>query len=196
MIVGATPSTDAQILQTADALYRRHSLRRVYYSAYSPIPHGDDRLPPEPPPLMREHRLYQSDWLLRFYGFEVSELTTSAEPNLPLTMDPKLAWAIRNRGRFPVDLNRAPREMLLRIPGLGVRNVERILQIRRHQQVRLDDLQKMRAPMRKIRPFVVTADHNPAASRIDHGDLAERVVTPHVQLELFSAASSARSGEV
>jgi len=196
MIVGATPSTDSQILQTADSLYRRHKLRRVYYSAYSPIPHGDDRLPPEPPPLMREHRLYQSDWLIRFYGFEVKELTGENEPNLPLSMDPKLAWALRNRGRFPVDLNRAPREMLLRIPGLGVRNVNRILQIRRHQKVRLDDLAKLRVSLRKTKPFVITADHDPDASRIDRGDLGARVVTPHVQLELFSAATSARSGEI
>ncbi|QOV90466.1 putative DNA modification/repair radical SAM protein [Humisphaera borealis] len=196
MIVGATASTDGQILQTADALYRRHRLRRVYYSAYSPIPHGDDRLPPEPPPLIREHRLYQSDWLIRFYGFGVNELTTAAEPNLSLEMDPKLSWALRNRDRFPVDLNKAPRELLLRIPGLGVRNVDRIIQIRRHQSIRLDDLAKLRAPMRRIRAFVITADHNPEALRIDRDDLAHRVVTPHVQLELFAAAGSARTGEV
>ena len=196
MIVGATPSTDAQILETASALYGRHQLRRVYYSAYSPIPHGDDRLPPAAPPLIREHRLYQSDWLVRFYGFRAGELTTPAEPNLSLAMDPKLAWALRHRGRFPVDLNKAPREMLLRIPGLGVRNANRILVIRRHQKIRLDDLAKLRVSLRKTKPFVITADHNPDALRIDHGDLSQRVVTPHVQLELFGAAMSARSGEV
>lgn len=196
MIVGATPSTDAQILSTASSLYNRHRLRRVYYSAYSPIPHGDDRLPPEPPPLVREHRLYQSDWLIRFYGFDATELTTTAEPNLPLAMDPKLAWAMRHRERFPVDLNRAPREMLLRIPGLGVRNVNRILQIRRHQRVRLDDLVKLRVSLKKTGPFVITADHNPATRRLDSSNLQDQVVTPHVQLELFSAATSARSGEV
>jgi putative DNA modification/repair radical SAM protein len=196
MIVGATPSTDTQILSTATSLYRRHQLRRVYYSAYSPIPHGDDRLPPEPPPLIREHRLYQSDWLMRFYGFEAQELTTSAEPNLPLDMDPKLAWALRHRARFPVDLNKAPREMLLRIPGIGVRNVNRILQIRRHQKIRLDDLTKLRVPLRKVKPFVLTADHNSDALRVDRGDLLQRVRNPQVQLELFGAATSARSGEV
>jgi putative DNA modification/repair radical SAM protein len=196
MIVGATPSTDAQILDTASSLYRRHGLRRVYYSAYSPIPHGDDRLPPEPPPLIREHRLYQSDWLVRFYGFEARELTTAAEPNLSLEMDPKLAWAMRHRGRFPVDLNKAPRELLLRVPGLGVRNVNRILQIRRHQKIRLDDLSKLRVALRKVKPFVLTADHNPDALRVDGADLLQRVRNPQVQLELFGAATSARTGEV
>jgi putative DNA modification/repair radical SAM protein len=198
MIVGATPSTDAQILQTASSLYGRHQLRRVYYSAYSPIPHGDDRLPPAAPPLVREHRLYQSDWLMRFYGFDAGELTTSAEPNLPLDMDPKLAWALRHRERFPVDLNKAPREMLLRVPGLGVRNVNRILVMRRHAAVRLDDLAKLHVPMKKVRPFVTVADHNPEALRIDRGDLRDRLAAPpqHQQLELFAAQTSARSGEV
>lgn len=196
MIVGATASTDAQILETASTLYSRHQLRRVYYSAYSPIPHGDDRLPPSAPPMVREHRLYQSDWLMRFYGFDVGELTTADSPNLSLEVDPKLAWAMRNRARFPVDVNKAPREMLLRIPGLGVRNVNRILTMRRHQGIRLDDLAKIRVPLRKTRPFIITADFNPEAMRLDRGDLNVRVATPFVQLELFSAATSARSGEV
>jgi predicted DNA-binding helix-hairpin-helix protein len=133
---------------------------------------------------------------MRFYGFRANELTTADEPNLSLAMDPKLAWAVRHRGRFPVDLNKASRELLLRIPGLGVRNVNRILVMRRHQRVRLDDLAKLRVSLRKVKPFVITADHNPDALRIDRGDLAARVVNPHVQLELFGAASSARSGEV
>jgi putative DNA modification/repair radical SAM protein len=195
MIVGATPSSDAAVLQTASDLYARHRLRRVYYSAYSPIPHGDGRLPPKAPPLVREHRLYQSDWLIRFYGFRAQELTTPAEPNLDLSLDPKLAWALRHRGLFPVDLNRAPRWKLLRIPGIGVRNVERILKIRRHHRVRLDDLHKLRVSLTKARPFVITADHNPDALRIDRGDLRSRVTTPDLQLELFQARGSALSGE-
>jgi putative DNA modification/repair radical SAM protein len=195
MIVGATPSSDATILQTASALYSRHKLRRIYYSAYSPIPHGDDRLPPDPPPLVREHRLYQSDWLMRFYGFKADELTTAASPNLSLEMDPKLAWALRHRERFPVDVNKASREMLLRVPGLGVRNVDRILMMRRHERIRLADLAKLRVPMRKSRPFLVTADYNPAARRIDSDGLPQLVKTP-VQLELFGAAETARSGEI
>ena len=196
MIVGATPSTDAVVLRTASDLYSRHRLRRVYYSAYSPIPHGDDRLPPAAPPLVREHRLYQSDWLMRFYGFGVDELTTPAEPNLDLSLDPKLAWALRHREVFPVDLNRAPRWKLLRIPGVGVRSVDRIIRTRRHYLIRLDDLRKLRVAVAKARPFVITADHNPEALRIDRDDLRSRVILPHRQLELFQAAGSALSGEV
>ena len=196
MIVGATPSSDALILQTAATLYGRHRLRRVYYSAYSPIPHGDDRLPPAAPPLVREHRLYQSDWLMRFYGFEAAELTTPTEPNLPLDLDPKLAWALRHRAQFPVDVNRAPRELLLRVPGLGVRNVDRILLMRRHGRIRMDDLSKLRVPLRRAMPFLLADGANPHARRIDSDRLATSVAPQNEQLELFSTAQSARSGEV
>lgn len=196
MIVGATLATDATILTNASRLYDRYSLRRVYYSAYSPIPHGDLRLPIKSPPLVREHRLYQSDWLMRFYGFDAEELTSRDQPNLDLEIDPKLSWALRHRASFPVDVNKAPREMLLRIPGVGVRNVQRILKIRRHHRIRLDDLRKLRVSVAKVRPFVLTDDHNPDALRIDRDDLRARVATPNRQLELFAAASSANSGEV
>jgi putative DNA modification/repair radical SAM protein len=196
MIVGATPSSDAAILETASTLYDRYRLRRVYYSAYSPIPHADGRLPGQPPPLLREHRLYQADWLMRFYGFDANELTTPDAPDLDLKLDPKLGWALRHRSFFPVDLNRAPKESLLRVPGLGVRSVMRILRIRRFHAVTLQDLVKLRVSLTKCRPFVLTAEHNPDALRIDRDDLAQRVAAPDRQLELFSAATSARSGEV
>jgi predicted DNA-binding helix-hairpin-helix protein len=195
MIVGATPGTDAQILNTASTLYRRHRLRRVYYSAYSPIQHVDDRLPNQGPPLVREHRLYQSDWLMRFYGFGVEELTTPQEPNLPLDIDPKLSWALRNRGEFPVDVNSAPRWKLLRVPGLGVRNVTRMLEMRRWRRLRLEDLRRLRVPLKKVRPFVLTEDFNPEALRIDQLHLGRRV-QPARQLELFEMARSATTGEV
>jgi predicted DNA-binding helix-hairpin-helix protein len=146
--------------------------------------------------LVREHRLYQSDWLMRFYGFDAGELTTTQSPDLELGVDPKLAWALRNRGFFPVDVNRAERWQLLRVPGLGVRNVERLLKIRRHQRVRLGDLQKLHMSLRKVKPFVVTADHNPEAGRIDRVDLRGRVMPVERQLELFETATSAMSGEV
>jgi putative DNA modification/repair radical SAM protein len=196
MIIGATPSTDAAIISTASELYDRHRLRRVYYSAYSPIPHADGRLPGKPPPLVREHRLYQADWLMRFYGFDPQELTTPTEPNLDLKMDPKLAWALRHREFFPVDLNRAPREALLRVPGLGVRNVKRILSIRRFHAIRLEHLVKLRISLTCCRPFVVVADHNPDAMRLDRDDLRARVVVRDRQLNLFDAATSAASGEL
>jgi putative DNA modification/repair radical SAM protein len=196
MIVGATPTPDATILATASALYRRHELRRIYYSAFSPIPHGDGRLPTRSPPLVREHRLYQADWLMRFYGFDAGELTTSREPNLDLQIDPKLAWALRHRAFFPVDVNRAAKHHLLRVPGLGVRNVNRILRIRRFHHVALEDLRKLRVPMQKVRPWVLTADFNPDALRVDRDDIRERIIRPDAQLDLFETATAARSGEL
>jgi putative DNA modification/repair radical SAM protein len=196
MIVGATQSSDATILQTASTLYAKQKLRRVYYSAFSPIPGSDTRLPAQPPPLVREHRLYQADWLVRFYGFGAHELTTTEHPNLDLKIDPKLAWALRHREFFPVDLNKASRPALMRIPGIGVRNVDRIVKIRRHRKLRLADLTKLRVSLPKTRPFVVAADHNPDAHRIDANDLPIRVAPKNEQLELFSAAASSWSGEV
>lgn len=196
MIVGATATPDATILSTADDLYKKHRLRRVYYSAFSPIPHGDTRLPIQPPPLVREHRLYQADWLIRFYGFDAKELTTADAPNLDLKIDPKLAWALNHRESFPVDLNRAARERLLRIPGLGVRNINRILQLRRHHRIRLDDLGKLRVSLTKVRPWIITADHNPDALRIDRADLRARITGGFEQLELFQSAVTARTGEI
>ena len=161
MIVGATPAKDRDILGQASSMYRAHRLRRVYYSAFSPIPSASSKLPLVAPPLVREHRLYQADWLMRFYGFDVSEITTEQEPDLPLGIDPKLAWALRHPQTFPLDLNEAPRELMLRVPGLGVRNVDRILHIRRWHRLVVADLTRLRVPLAKTLPFVVTADQVP-----------------------------------
>ena len=196
MIVGATPTPDAAILRTSSALYGQFNLKRVYYSAYSPIPFADQRLPSQQPPLVREHRLYQADWLLRFYRFGVDELTTPDAPNLDLTMDPKLAWALRNRQAFPVDLNKAGRGQLLRVPGLGVRTVERILSIRRFHRIRTEDLVKLHVPVKRVRPFVIVDDHNPDNLLIDGAGLRERVAPVQRQLNLFETATVARSGEL
>jgi putative DNA modification/repair radical SAM protein len=195
MIVGATPTPDAVILDTASNLYTRYKLKRVYYSAYSPIPSVDVRLPAKAPPLVREHRLYQADWLLRFYGFSVGELTPPEQPDLPLDMDPKLAWALRRREAFPVDVNRAPRELLLRVPGLGVRTVDRLLRIRRWHQVTLADLVRLRVPLGRAKPFLVTADHRPTLL-LDKARLGEWVRPQPTQLSLFSTATVARTGEL
>lgn len=196
MIVGATPASDRQILAAADRLYRSFDLRRVYYSAYSPIEHADGRLPAERPPLVREHRLYEADWLVRYYGFTPGELTTEELPDLPLDHDPKLAWALRNRHLFPVDVHKAARELLLRVPGLGVRNVERILQARRHGKITLADLGRLRVPLRRCAPFLLTADpaHRPARE-LDRLALVERVRPPR-QLALFEARAAATTGEL
>lgn len=196
IIVGATASPDAAILSTSSQLYQKHRLRRVYYSAFSPIPHSDSRLPLQNPPLIREHRLYQADWLMRFYEFDVNELTTDDSPNLDLSIDPKLAWALRNRKHFPVDVNRAGKHQLLRVPGLGVRNVMRILQVRRHHRLRLDDLARLRLSITKVRPWILTEDFNPEALRIDRTDLLQRIKPANQQLELFAASTSAVTGEV
>lgn len=196
MVVGATPTPDADVLQTASSLYRQQKLRRVYYSAFSPIPHADARLPGQSPPLLREHRLYQADWLLRFYGFDVNELATEADRNLSLDVDPKVAWALANRDRFPVDVNQAPREMLLRIPGIGVRNVDRILKIRRHHKVTLADLKKLRVSLKTASAFIIVADHNPACRNLDRLDLRQKLAPEWVQPSLFDAQASAITGEV
>jgi predicted DNA-binding helix-hairpin-helix protein len=195
MIVGATEASDATILEASSGLYRAQGLKRVYYSAFSPIPDASSLLPPAAPPLLREHRLYQADWLMRFYGFGVHELTTAARPNLELDVDPKLAWALRNRAEFPVDLNRAPQEALLRVPGLGVRSVKRILQARRWRRLRVDDLVRLKVPLARVLPFVEVADHAPRGAEPDALDLRRRVA-PAGQLDLFAVARSAASGEL
>ncbi|EYF01403.1 putative DNA modification/repair radical SAM protein [Chondromyces apiculatus] len=186
LIVGATASPDAAYLAAADRLYKNHGLRRVYYSAYSPIPRPDARLPAKSPPLWREHRLYQADWLMRHYGFSASELTTPDAPDLPLDHDPKLAWALRHRALFPLDLNTAAREALLRVPGLGVHSVDRILAARRVRPLRVDDLARLGASVRKVRPFVTALGPNPEAHTLDRVDLQARLV-PARQLDLFAA---------
>ncbi len=196
MIVGATPTPDSEILQTADELYGGHKLRRVYYSAYSPIPHADAVLPGKSPPLVREHRLYQADWLLRFYGFDVKEVVVREDKNLDLEIDPKLAWALAHREFFPVDVNKASREQLLRIPGIGVRNVKRILSIRRHTKITTADLRKLRVAWKRTKAFVITADHNPALQLLDQTKLQQHIAPPERQLTLFDTAGAALSGEL
>jgi predicted DNA-binding helix-hairpin-helix protein len=196
MIVGATDTSDAAILEQASSLYAQHKLRRVYYSAFSPIPDASSKLPAIAPPLVREHRLYQADWLVRFYEFEAHELTTNAAPNLDLAIDPKLAWALRNRHLFPVDLNKAPRQLLLRVPGVGTKSVERILKVRRWHKIRLEDLPRLHLSLKKVLPFIITADHNSTALALDSDGLAARFVPVNRQLDLFSAAVSAATGQL
>ena len=195
MIVGASNAPDAAILGTADHLYRSYELRRVYYSAFSPILHADARLPLRAPPLVREHRLYQADWLLRFYGFDVHELVNAAHPNLDLSLDPKLSWALAHREFFPIDVNRAEKAALLRVPGLGRRSVDKILLARRHRALRRHDLPKLHV-MKRSAPFLVTADDATTPARqLDSARLRQQL-TPPVQLGLFEARTSAARGDV
>ena len=164
MIVGADAADDGAILATSATLYGAYRLRRVYYSAFSPIPDASAGLPLAAPPLIREHRLYQADWLMRFYGFahdEIVQPDQNGRSLLALDVDPKTAWALAHRERFPVDLNRAPREMLLRVPGLGVKAVERLLAARRVRRLRAADLSRLHVPLGRVLPFVLTEDHRP-----------------------------------
>lgn len=185
MIIGADAANDATILQSSATLYTGYRLKRVYYSAFSPIPDASSILPIIKPPLLREHRLYQADWLFRFYGFQMEELTNSQTNGmLDLDFDPKLAWALNNRHRFPVDVNRADKEMLLRIPGMGVRNVKRILMARRFKRLTLDDLQTFHLSLAKLKPFIIADQWSPT-HLIDSAKLAERFRPKPKQLELF-----------
>jgi len=185
MIVGADATNDAQVLETSSSLYTDFKLRRVYYSAFSPIPAASTVLPLKAPPLQRENRLYQADWLLRYYGFTVAEIASGGEGGmLDLEIDPKLAWALKNRDRFPIDVNAADRELLLRIPGLGVRAVDRILSARRHTRLRLADIGRLTAGIRRLLPFLIAADHRPL-HLTDRSDLRGLITRPARQLSLF-----------
>src|SRR4051812_7246258 len=189
MIVGADAATDGDIVTRASTLYDRFGLRRVYYSAFSPIPDASTVLPLQRPPLMREHRLYQSDWLMRFYDYTPAEVVAAADDAtgmLPLDIDPKLAWALKFRQHFPLDVNRAPREMLLRVPGLGVKSVDRIIASRRWRKLRLDDVARLTLSLTKVRPFISTADWRPTLLT-DRADLQTRIAPKQQQLELFAA---------
>jgi putative DNA modification/repair radical SAM protein len=196
MIVGATETNDTQILSLASDLYGQHHLRRIYYSAFSPFPKADTRLPLQAPPLLREHRLYEADWLMRYYGFAAHELTTPAQPNLDLKIDPKLNWALRHRELFPLNINTASRDELLRIPGIGYRTVQRILSIRRYHRLRLDDLKKLRVYLHRAKSFILTDDHHPAAAQLDAPALAGNLIVAAVQLPLFGLEASAVSGQL
>ncbi|RZI98378.1 MAG: putative DNA modification/repair radical SAM protein [Brevundimonas sp.] len=187
LIVGADGAPDTEIIDRSASLYGGYGLRRVYYSAFSPIPDSSSALPLSKPPLMREHRLYQADWLMRFYGFsppEIGEATTDGM--LDLAIDPKLAWALNRRERFPVDVNTAARESLLRVPGLGVKSVDRIISVRRWRTLRLEDIARLCRGIDKVRPFITTLDWTPGGLT-DAVDLRARIAPDPkpVQMSLF-----------
>ncbi len=185
MIVGADTSSDATVLQRSAALYGSYGLKRVYYSAFSPIPDSSRALPLVNPPLMREHRLYQADWLMRFYGFSVDEIAKAAPSGmLDLAIDPKLAWALANRHVFPLDINTAPKEMLLRVPGLGTKCVSRILAARRHKKLGYDDVARLGARLSKAKPFIVLPGWSPSGLT-DSENLRARFSPPAEQLRLL-----------
>jgi len=155
MIVGATSDSDKDILHLTSALYKRPSMKRVYYSGFVPVNGYDNRLPAlKQPPLVRENRLYQADWLLRFYNFKVDEIVDDSYPDLDLEIDPKLAWALRHPEAFPVDINRADYEMLLRVPGLGVKSAKMILTARRYSHLGTSHLKQIGVVLKKAQYFI------------------------------------------
>ncbi len=194
MLVGATAATDRDILAKAAALYGLYDLRRVYYTGFSPIDHAAPGMATVRPPVLREHRLYQADWLFRFYDFTPDELATEDDGSLSLEQDPKLAWALRHRDFYPVDVNAASREALLRVPGLGLKNADRILRLRRFHKVTMEDLRRLRVSVRKALPFLIAAEEWDPAGDSESAKLAARLRRP-LQLELFDAAQAALTGE-
>lgn len=195
MVVGATPETDMEIMHTADKYYKDFSLKRVYYSGYIPIS-NDSRMPilGSQPPLLRENRLYQTDWLMRFYGFEVQELLNAKNPNLDVDVDPKLSWALRNMDQFPVDINTADYRMILRVPGIGVGSANKIVQARKFGRLYSYQIQKMGIAYNRAKFFIRCADtpfslNEPDAVHLKGLILSESsskyLKTPQNQLSLF-----------
>ncbi|HTK03020.1 MAG TPA: putative DNA modification/repair radical SAM protein [Bordetella sp.] len=184
MIVGADDADDRTILHTAQSLYGSYKLKRVYYSAFSPIPDSPSTLPSKAPPLLREHRLYQADFLLRGYGFRAEELFQGAG-DLPLDIDPKLAWALAHRESFPVDLNRAPQRFIARVPGIGMRNAKRLVDLRRLRAICYQDLIRLRCSMDKVKPFVVVQDYRPGLADPPSEQLRQALSAAPVQLSLL-----------
>ena len=185
MIVGADGGNDVSILHASVSLYASYGLKRVYYSAFTPTGHPSSNLPQTETPLMREHRLYQADWLLRFYGFGLDDLKSATHNGmLDLTIDPKLAWALNHRGEFPVDVNTASREKLLRVPGLGTRAVDRIIASRRSGALRFEEVARLAGAMSRARVFIITADYRPGAL-LDDEWLRQKLTPKPAQLSLF-----------
>jgi putative DNA modification/repair radical SAM protein len=184
MIVGADGASDRDILDSSRRLYSGYNLKRVYYSAFSPIPDSSARLPLHAAPLMREHRLYQADWMMRFYGFESNEIVTGADGLLDLAIDPKLAWALANRDRFPVDVNTADRELLLRVPGLGVKTIDKLLLARRQRTLGLEDIARLTRSLEKCRPFIIARDWRPVV--LADAEIGARMRPVAQQLDLFA----------
>lgn len=178
LIIGAAQETDLQVIQTADRLYKQFALRRVYYSGYVPML-TDNRLPTvnTAVPIVRENRLYQADWLMRFYGYRADELVNHEHPFLELTMDPKLAWALRHLEQFPVAIQTAPLEMILRIPGIGIKSAHKIVQARRFQNLSLEHLKKMGAALNRAKYFLAIAGHNEHLEHLGRRNLLDMILS-------------------
>jgi putative DNA modification/repair radical SAM protein len=195
MVVGATPETDREIMHTADHFYKKFNLKRVYYSGYIPIS-NDARLPiiGSQPPLIRENRLYQTDWLMRFYGFNVTEILNDANPNLDADIDPKLSWALRNLDQFPVDINTADYRQILRVPGIGVTSALKIVQARKFGRLYENQIKKIGISFNRARHFIRYADSPIQLREFESGHIKSVILSessskytkhPANQLSLF-----------
>ncbi|GGG84325.1 putative DNA modification/repair radical SAM protein [Parapedobacter pyrenivorans] len=192
LVVGASEESDKDILYTADRFYRDYGLKRVYYSGYIPVS-KDSRLPGigSPPPLLRENRLYQTDWLMRFYGFEVSELLDDAHPFLDTAIDPKLSWALRHPQEFPIDVNSADYRMILRVPGIGVGSAQKIVQARKFGKLRFDQLRKIGVALNRARHFIRCPDSVVTMREISPNEIRQHILSAQArrfsptQLTLF-----------
>lgn len=185
MIVGATPDSDLRILTLTEALYRKYELRRVYYSAYTPV--AEHSLLPSPgskPPLLREHRLYQADWLLRFYGFEAKELLDEHTPNFNLFMDPKCHWALNHIERFPVEINKAPYEELLRVPGIGVRSAKRIVAARRTARLDFSGLKKLGVVLKRAQYFIICSGRRLEGLKVNESTILRSLLS-RKEIDMF-----------
>jgi putative DNA modification/repair radical SAM protein len=197
MIIGASPEADGQVLRLTQALYQKQGLKRVYYSSYVPVVQ-DPLLPSIPAGQLREHRLYQADWLLRFYGFTVEELL-SEEENLSMEFDPKCAWALKNMHLFPVEINRAPLETLLRVPGIGAKNAYKIIEARKYCKLTFESLSKMRVALKRAKHFI-TCDGKFFGAKNENAvrGFLSAVETQEsaVQLDLFSLLSTPQNAMI
>ena len=190
MIIGASPESDKTILTLSQNLYDRFKLKRVFFSAYVPLG-KNPLLPVTAPPLLREHRLYQADWLLRFYKFRAEELLSEETPNFSTLIDPKCEWALRHMEFFPVEINTAPYEMILRIPGIGVRSAQKIVKARRYTRLSFEDLKKMRISMKRAKYFVTVNGKTFDNMRIksEYTAAALLAMEGHAQVSLFDEPS-------
>lgn len=193
LIVGATPETDWHIMKLSSWLYNNVELKRVYYSAYVPVNNAANLPALAGPPLLREHRLYQADWLLRFYDFEADELLSPDQPLLDTEVDPKTSWALRHLDRFPIEINTADYNDLLRIPGIGIRTAQRIIRMRRVKRVRYEDLKKLRTALKRAQYFITINGKYYGDLSPDSTHLKSRIITPQgkrngsYQMELFDS---------
>jgi putative DNA modification/repair radical SAM protein len=187
MIIGATPETDYQILNVAESLYQKFELKRVFYSAFVKV-NEDKNLPALPggPPLLREHRLYQADWLLRFYGFQAAELLDEKRPFFNVLLDPKEDWAIRHLEEFPVEINRASYEMLLRVPGIGVKSAKRIVAARRSGKLTFEDLKKIGVVLKRAIYFITCSGRMMYPTKLEEDYIVRNLTTDKDRIKFGS----------